>query len=564
MPGPGSLARVLGEETENELELRDYLRVLRRHRVIIVLTVGVVVGLALLVSYLQTPVYAGSARMLIQPRPGITPFDVSNGQSANAAQFVATEIEVIKGEPVQEQVRRQIGSAPPISVRPVGTTSVVQVVAESTDPKRAAAVANAYVEAYIANRRQQGIDESLATQKEVQGQIAILQGQIEALDAQIGATEGSVADSLKAQRQAQVQQQALFKQTLDQQQVNMALITGGAEVVRSAAVPSSPIKPTPRRNGVLALVVGSLLGISLAFLVEYLDDSIETQEELERVIGDVPVLGQIPEVAGWKTRDKTQLVAREAPRSPAAEAYRALRTAIDFIGIDHPMRTLQVTSPTAGEGKTTTLANLGVTLATAGKRVVIVCCDLRRPRIHEFFGLSNKVGFTSCLVGERRVSAALQEVPGVPRLRLLASGPIPPNPSELLASQRAADVFAALAADADIVLIDSPPVLPVTDALVLFRHVDATIMVFGAGSTSRKELAAALARVRQINGPLVGAVLNRVKAEPGYGYAYRYQASASPEVKGSAARNEAAIKGTGPIQEAPANGRQGRTTRPRP
>jgi non-specific protein-tyrosine kinase len=564
MPGPGSLARVLGEETENELELRDYLRVLRRHRVIIVLTVGVVVGLALLVSYLQTPVYAGSARMLIQPRPGITPFDVSNGQSANAAQFVATEIEVIKGEPVQEQVRRQIGSAPPISVRPVGTTSVVQVVAESTDPKRAAAVANAYVEAYIANRRQQGIDESLATQKEVQGQIAILQGQIEALDAQIGATEGSVADSLKAQRQAQVQQQALFKQTLDQQQVNMALITGGAEVVRSAAVPSSPIKPTPRRNGVLALVVGSLLGISLAFLVEYLDDSIETQEELERVIGDVPVLGQIPEVAGWKTRDKTQLVAREAPRSPAAEAYRALRTAIDFVGIDHPMRTLQVTSPTAGEGKTTTLANLGVTLATAGKRVVIVCCDLRRPRIHEFFGLSNKVGFTSALVGERPVSAALQDVPGMPRLRVLASGPIPPNPSELLASQRAADVLASLAAEADIVLIDSPPVLPVTDAVVLFRHVDATVMVVGAGSTSRKDVAAALAKVRQINGPLVGAVLNRVKVEPGYGYAYRYQASASPEVKGSAARNEAAINGTGSTQEAPANARQRRTTRARP
>ena len=273
----------------------------------------------------------------------------------------------------------------------------------------------------------------------------------------------------------------------------------------------------------LALVVGALLGVSLAFLVEYLDDSIETQEELERIIGPVPVLGQIPEVAGWKAKDKSRLVAAEAPRSPPAEAYRALRTAIDFVGLDHPMRTLQVTSSSAGEGKTTTLANLGVTLAPAGKRVVIVCCDLRRPRVHEFFGLSNKVGFTSALVGERPVSAALQAVPGIPRLRLMASGPLPPNPSELLASQRAADVFAALAVEADIVLIDSPPVLPVTDALVLFRHVDATLMIFSAGVTTRKEAAAAVAKVKQVNGPLVGAILNGVKARPaGYGYGYGY------------------------------------------
>jgi Mrp family chromosome partitioning ATPase len=150
-------------------------------------------------------------------------------------------------------------------------------------------------------------------------------------------------------------------------------------------------------------------------------------------------------------------------------------------------------------------------------------------------------------MGERPVSAALQAVPGVPRLRLLASGPLPPNPSELLSSQRTADVFTALLADSDIVLIDSPPVLPVTDALVLFRHVEATLMVFSAGATTGKEAASALAKVRQVDGPVVGAVLNGVKPRPGYGYGYRYRygyepAQATPR-EGSARTNGSASNG---------------------
>ncbi len=475
------------------------------------------------------------------PRAGLSPFETVNGQSATNADFIATEIEVLKGEPVQDLVREELGSAPPISVNPIGTTAVVQVVVESTDPKVAAATANAYVAAYITHRRQQGVADSLAAQNEVQSKIDDLQDQIDALngpDAQLPANQ--------AQRQALVQQQALFKNTLSEQQVNSALITGGAEIVRRATVPTSPIKPTPLRNAVLALLVGAMLGAALCFLVDHLDDSIGSPEELERLPGGVRVIGEIPIVEGWKSKDRTHVVAAAAPRSAPAEAYRALRTAIDFISLDHPMRTIQITSPNPSEGKTTTLANLAVTLATAGKRVVVVCCDLRRPRIHEFFGLLNNVGFTSALLGERPVSAVLQAVPGIPRLRILASGPLPPNPSELLGSQRTADVFAALAADCDIVLIDSPPLLPVTDAQVLFRQVDATLLVVSAGSTTRKEATAALAKIRQVDGPLVGSVLNGVKAEGGYGYAYRYERGDEPRPDGSA--NGFATNGSGALE----------------
>ena len=525
---------VPADEIDGELELRDYLRVLRRRRAIVALTVAVVVGAALVVSFIQTPVYAASAKLRIEPRAGVSVFDTTTGQATGSALFIPTEIEVLLGQPVQEIVRAELGSAPRVSVRQVGTTAVVQITAENTDKELAAKVANAYATAYRDHRRQQGLDESQDAQEEVQTKIADIQDDIDDLAAEIAASPGTNTDSLQAQRQSLIAQQGLFRDNLSRQQINSGLITGGAEIVRSAVVPSTPIKPTPLRNAILALVVGSLLGVGLAFLMEYLDDSITTQEALEKVTGSMPVIGLIPELAGWKAKERSRVVAMEAPRSATAEAYRALRTAIDFIALDHPMRTLQVTSPGQGEGKTTTLANLGVTLALAGKRVVIVCCDLRRPRIHEFFGLENTVGFTSTLLGERPVSAALQNVPGVPRLRLLASGPLPPNPSELLSSRRTADVFAALAADADIVLIDSPPVLPVTDGLVLFRHVDATLMVFSADTTTRKEAAAAVAKVRQVDGPVIGAVLNGVRPDAGSGYGYyRYESSAATPKNGA-------------------------------
>ncbi len=172
---------MLDEPSDEELELRDYLQVLRRRRAVIAVTLAVVLGLALLVSFLQTPVYAAAARMRIQPRPGLSPFDATNQQGNETAQFVATEIEVVKGDPVRDEVRRRLGSAPSVTVRPVGNTAVVEIIAESADPERAAAVANAYVDAYIANRRQQGVDDSLAAQKEVRSKIDLLQDQIDSL-----------------------------------------------------------------------------------------------------------------------------------------------------------------------------------------------------------------------------------------------------------------------------------------------------------------------------------------------------------------------------------------------
>ena len=515
-----------GQDTR-ELDLRDYLQVLQRRKGVIALSIVIVVAAALAASFLQTPLYKASADVLLQPRATESLFDPQTGQRNDPARQVDTEVQVIKSQPVEKAVQQKLGSAPAVSVGGIGQTDVIRITATNTVPHQASDVANAYASAYVDFKRNQAVNDILAASQEIQNKINDLQKQIDTISGQItssSATQRPVAEqNLGPSRDALVSQQALFKAKLDQLQVDAAIKTGGAQLVTQASTPSSPFKPTPVRNGIIALVVGSIFGIGLAFLFERLDDSVKTKEDVERVAQGVPTLGLIPVVQSWRSRESPQIVSLGDPNSSVAEAYRTMRTAVQFMGLDHPMHTLQITSPSAAEGKTTTLANLAVSLARAGQRVVMVDCDLRRPRIHDFFGVKNEVGFTSVLLGEVPLSEAVQEVPDERLLMILASGMLPPNPSELLASQRTVQILAALQSESDVVLIDSPPLLPVTDAAVLSARVDATLLVTRADTTSRRQLQRAIELLNQVAAPLVGTVLNGVSDESAYGYSYSYR-----------------------------------------
>jgi len=482
---------------------------------------------------LQTPVYQGTAEVVLQTRTTESLFDPNTGEARDPARAVQTQIRVLESAPVMAAARRKIGSLPKVSASPVGQTDVIQVHVESTDARRAASAANAYADSYIEFRRKQAVEEVLAAGNEVQAKVDDLQNQIQLLDQQLSGRpplqQDQTEKAIAPVRQALVSQQSLFKQKLDQLQVDAALKTGGAQLVTPASVPTAPIKPRPARSAALALVIGLALGTGLAFFRDYLDDSIKTKEDVERAAGSRAVLGMIPAVGAWKDRKHALVASLVEPKSPVAEAYRTLRTSIQFMSLDRPMRTLQVTSAAASEGKSTTIANLGVALAQAGQRVVIVCCDLRRPRVHEFFALPNTIGFTSVLLGDVELASALQAVPGFERLQLLASGPVPPNPSELLAGRRAVEVLTAVQAEADVVLIDCPPVLPVTDAAVLSSRVDATLVVATAGTTTRKELQRTHELLDQVGAPVIGSVLNGVDPEGSYGYRYRYAYSETTE-----------------------------------
>ncbi len=508
------------------LELRDYLDIIRARRWFIALTVLVVVASALTASFLQTPVYEGRARVLLQPSSAQSLFESGGGVRTDPS-FVTTEIQVVKSEPVRAAVRKRLGIAPKVSASQVGDTQVIEVKARSSRPKQAATVTNAYAQAYIEFRQNQAVEQLLSAGREIQAKVDELQRPIDQLDAEISnapeRARAAVNESARPRRDSLLQQQALFKQKLDQLQVEAAFKkSGGVLLVSLASVPRNPVQPQPVRNGLLALGLGPVFGIALAFVLHHLDDSIKIKEDLERSTGDVPVLGLIPKVSGWKESGETRVVSLDEPSSPAAEAYRTVRTSIQFLAFYRSLRLLQITSPTASEGKTTTVANLAVALARSGQSVVVVSCDLRRPRLHEFFSLSNKVGFTSVLMGQAPLTDALQDVPQQARLRLLASGPLPPNPSELLASNRTAEVLAALQGQADMVILDCPPILPVTDSAVLAASVDGTLLVVAAGVTSAKQTARAVELLRQVDAPLLGTVLNGVGAHGAYGYNYGY------------------------------------------
>jgi len=508
----------------SELELRDYLKLIERRKWIIVIAVVAMVGAAYAMSKAQTPVYEGTADFVLRPNTSAFSGESSGGQEEVS---VETVIQEVQSQPVREAVAAQLGQAPLVSVKPVGDSQVVRVRAESTDAKQAAAVANAYVDKFIEVRRQKTIDSLVATIDKLQPKIAELQGQIAALDAEVARTpllgRGEKESQISSRREALVSQQAVYKQTVDELQVRMQLSPGGVEVVAHAQVPTRPIKPNPTRNALVALPVGLIFGLGLAFLYDYLDDSIKSKEDLERFTGgNIPVLGIIPAMT-WRSRSRSPVVALSEPNLPAVEAYRTLRTSVQFLGLDRPLACVQVSSPVTAEGKTTTLANLAVVLARAGTNVIVVDCDLRRPRIHECFNLRNSEGFTSVVLGEAPLSAALQRVEGQERLSVLTSGPIPPNPSELLASRRTAEVLAALRTQGSIVLLDCPPVVPVTDASVLASSADATLLVAASGTTTRKQLHRAIELLRQVDAPLMGLVFNRVTmAELEYGYSSDY------------------------------------------
>ncbi len=214
--------------------------------------------------------------------------------------------------------------------------------------------------------------------------------------------------------------------------------------------------------------------------------------------------------------------------SATAEAYRGLRTSLQYLALQRPIGVVQITSAAADEGKSSTLANLAIAFAEAGMRVAIVGCDLRKPRTHQFFGVDGSIGLTSVLLGTRTLEESLQISPVHPNVTVLASGPRPPNPSELLGLDSTAAIIRSLLHTHSIVFLDCPPVLPVTDSLVLARCVDATLFLALSQKTSKRQARHSVERLQQVDSPLIGTILNGVSAEQTYGSLFDYYGYVDP------------------------------------
>lgn len=511
-----------GIEPTFSTQFVEYLHTLRRRKWTVLLVTVIAIGVAIGLSETQSPTYQAQAKLLLVSSPTQSFLGNASATPVN----IDDEIQRLQSPSVADLVRQQLGTAPPVSGSNPTGTDIMVVSATSGTRAEAARVANSYANAYIKERQTEVANSYLRA-------ATVIQGQIDGLKAQIAAAfkPGSAPPGANPQTTSLSTQVGLLQQQEDSLRTEATVGAGGVQLLRPAGAPRSPASPNPIRNGLLGLVGGLVLGIALAFVRERLDDTLTGKDDLDLAQPGLPVLGLIPAIANWRDETKTDLVTATRPQSATAEAYRSLRTSVQFLSLDRRLRTLLVTSPKSAEGKTTTLANLAVALAGAGQRVAVVCCDLRRPRIHHFFGLSNQVGLTTVLAGQIPLSEALQQVPDQEGLVLLASGAKPSNPSELLSSARLVEVLGALCAMADLVLIDTPPVLPVTDAVVLAPRMDATLMVVSSGTTTRRELARSLELLGQVEAPVVGTVLNGITSENRYGYRYggeRYGYGAGP------------------------------------
>ena len=489
--------------------LRSYIGIVRRRKWWIAAAALLGLAASLALSLTQARQYSATAQLLVQPA-GSTALGVA--PAAVTPTDVQTDLQLVTSAPVQRKVSAILGGTPSISATEVAQTNVIAITAISSSPPRAALIANTYAQAFVKDQQGAAITSSAAAEIALKAQIKGLGTQIKSLS-----RNGSTAEQTALQNQ-----QAVLREQLAQMQVSGAAgNTGGVEFVTPAQAPTSPSSPKPVQDGLLGLAAGLILGLGFAFLRDSLDDALSSKEAAEQLSG-APVLAMVPMVAAWKKRDQPLVVSLSHPLSPAAESYRSLRTSLQFVRQERPLRTLVVTSPAAAEGKTSTVANLGAVFAQAGERVVLVSCDLRRPRLAEFFGLDEQIGLTTVLLGEQSLAEVVQPVSGHETLWLLGAGRVPANPAELLNGPAARELFAALRAEFDLVLIDSPPVLPVTDAAVLSKDADGTLMVVAAGQTKRVDLRRAAEKLAQVNAPMVGTVLNEVTRQTGYGYGSGY------------------------------------------
>lgn len=312
-------------------------------------------------------------------------------------------------------------------------SQILDITYSDPDPAVAQDRAAAFANAYITFKTDQALEAFARVREGIQARVDRLLPRLEEAQLLEAQTAPGTPEHAKAANDAALYTSQISILRTQNGSLTILAIDPGS-ILQAANLPTTPASPNHLRNGALGLILGLAFGVGFAFLRERLDDRLRSREELDQAIG-APTLAVISTVPGWKKRDNTEVVSLSAPMGPLSEAYRGIRTNLQFIARSGEMKVMAITSPTLGEGKTTTASNLAVVLAQTGKRVIAVSADLRKPRLHRFFGLENTAGVTSVLTGQTSIAEAVQRVKGLGTLLILASGPVPPNPAELVGSE---------------------------------------------------------------------------------------------------------------------------------
>jgi polysaccharide biosynthesis transport protein len=536
--------------------LRDYLQVLRRRRWIVILALVAAPAGAMAASMLQQPRYAASAEVLLSrqnlanslnnvtdPTLSIDPQRLVDTQT-NVAQSPQIAAGVIAAAHLQKTTPDEFLGSSSVTAR-TGTDVLVFRVTDR-HPLTASTLATLYARQYLVFANQLSTQAIRAARREVDAKIAGLEA--------AGQTGGALYADLLAK---------------DQQLATMEVLqTGNATLIRPADT-ASQVQPTPVRDGLIGLLVGLMLGLGLAFLRDHLDTRVRSAAEVSDRLG-LPLLARVPEPPR-NLRRSNRLVMLDEPTSPAAEPFRVLVTNLEFVSHELEPKTIMVTSACPGEGKSTTAANLAVTLARTGKRVALVDLDLRRPFVHELFHVPSEPGLTTMALGQVTLEDAVVSFPvgGVPaggngiadtgpenRLQVLCSGRMPPNPGEFIRSRGVGRLILHLSEVFDTVIIDSAPLLGLGDSLALIPRVDAVVLVARL-ELLRRQTVDELKRVLDGSGAsALGIVVTAAHSDgEGESYGYDYGANGRSEAKTAKAAKDVNGVARLPVLEASERGR---------
>ena len=478
-------------------------------------------------------VYNATATVMVGraiENPNPTNSEISLGQ-----QLALTYGEIARRRPVQEAAKAALGitSLPEYSVFQVPNTQLLELRVSDVDTQRAQAVANELARQLIALSPSAEGNLTSDRRQFLETQVAELEVNISDTKDRIAELNQALASMYSAREIAATDEQiaALERKLRDYQDTYASLLNslkGGVnslEVVEWAEAPEAPVGSGAVQSILVVGAIGLLLSLGTALLLETMDDTLKTPDDVSRTLG-APVLGGIMRIQGTQSEDRT--ISSQKLQAVDDEAYRLLLARIEHEG--NP-KTLMVTSASPAEGKSTTVSNLGVIIAQEGKRVVLVDADMRHPMLHKLFGLPMGEGLANALTVDGPAAASYLRPTSEPNLRVMTAGAATGNPAVLLKSERLAAVLAELAQEADVVLVDSTPVLAVTDALAVAGKVQGVLLVVDAGRTRRKLAAEALRLLASVDAKMVGVALNRVSPQVSMYHQYAYYYAASQPAK---------------------------------
>ena len=507
-------------------ENRKYFYLIWHWTWLIVLISILAGGLAYFISTKLPPIYSTSNRLLVTEASSDKPADYQ--AVLTSERLTRTYSAMMTNESILQETIDTLSLNTDVTtlrenvtVSPVRDTQLIEVSVEGENPQQIADIANTVVNVFMErindiqkNRYSLSI-ESLQTQMtNIEGILEGIQSQIDALNVQ--ATEA--APDPNQINPYTVEKQALDTQALQYQQIYSDLLTSYEQTrlaetqgtsniiyVNEAVPPTEPIRPKKLVNTLLAAIAAGILSLGTILLINSLDNTIKTPDQIEMGFG-LPVLGVI-----FKYTNKSGVVSELKPLSPTSEAFRSIRTNIQFLNSNENLKTFLITSPTSGTGKSQMGSNLAVMLAQNGFKCVLVDVDLRRPTIHKNFNLSNEKGLTTLLFDPELPVDAVTQKANSDNLSIITSGDLPQNPSELIGSQRMADIVKQLKEAYDLVIFDTPPVLPVADATVLSTLVDGVLIVLQPEKTSFSAARQTIKSLQRMRANIIGVVLNDVK-----------------------------------------------------